>query len=54
MLELSVTVELVAKEIAEAHPARTHTCEHLRERSFVDLEQPELRTLGVQQRRSDA
>ena len=50
-LELAVAVELVAEEIAQADRARTHSREHFRKGCLVRLEQPELRTVRVQQRR---
>ena len=42
-LQLAVPIELVAKEIAESDDSRLRALERLRERSFVDFEQTELR-----------
>src|ERR1700751_73980 len=50
-LELAVTVELVAKEIAETDRTRSQTPHELRQRTLVDLEQPELSVPGREQGR---
>src|SRR5919201_5049129 len=53
-LELAVPVELVPKEVAEAHRPRPQTVRDLRQRRLVDLEQPELGGAGREQRRRHA
>ena len=53
-LELAVAVELVAEEVAEADHLRPHAPRHLRQSALVDLEEPELRARGREQRRGDA
>src|SRR5205823_5307122 len=53
-LELAVTVELIAEEIPEAERARPQPARDLRQRAFVDLEEPELSPAGGEQGRGDA
>ncbi len=53
VLELPVTVELIAEEVPQAEHARPDPRGHLRQRRLVDLEQPELRAPGLEQGRGD-
>ena len=53
VLELAVAVELVAEEVPEADDTGRKPCNDLGQRRLVDLEEPELRAVGREQRRSD-
>jgi hypothetical protein len=53
-LELSVTIELVAKQVAQADRTWPQPACDLRQRRFVDLEQPELCLARGQERGGDA
>ena len=53
-LELAVAVELIPEEIAEKERLRPDAARNLRQRGFVDLEQPELGAPRPEQRRGDA
>ena len=53
-LELTVAVELVAEQVAEADGPWTDPAHHLGEGGLVDLEQAELRMVGREQCRGDA
>ncbi len=48
-LELAVAVELVAEEVPEQQRPRPDPPRDLRERRLVDLEQPELGTVGMEE-----
>ena len=52
-LELAVAVELVAEEVPERHRARPRALHRLRQRSLVDLEEPELGAVRAHERRCD-
>ena len=54
VLELPVAVELVAKQVPEAHDTRPRAPHDLRERELVDLEQPQLGVAYGKHRRGDA
>src|SRR5262249_4965160 len=53
VLELAVTVELVAEQVPEAERTRAQPIGDLGERGLVDLEQPELGIPYLEERRSD-
>ena len=53
-LELAVPVELIAEEIPEADRSRPEPSQELGQCALVDLEEPELRVAGAEQRRGDA
>src|SRR4051794_40041138 len=53
VLELPVTVELIAEQVPEADRARPDAPRDLRQRRLVYLEQPQLRVLRREKRRRD-